>query len=211
MSNLQALHRQLLHAAQTHPNPRARATAQAHANALASQMATQQGDYGATSAPQQRHPPVEVDSIKGIPLGPVGVPLAPTRLLRLPVAPDVDPGTTADPVQLEFSAGAGWIIGWSGIAVDLTPGAEAAGAAEQALMGVRMFLNDGEEIITNGLAADFAPMATIFGSGQNDREAALLRWVESVDTLTVLFRNFGAQRTLRPFVTFRFWRAGDKI
>lgn len=146
----------------------------------------------------QIHPPLNGDYIEPM--------LAPSRLLVVPDSPDVDPGDTSNQVDLEFSAGGGWLIGWRGVAVDFTPGAGAAGRFEQASMGVRMFLNDGEELITNGRAADFAPFLTIFGESVS--MTPILRRVDVKDTLHLLFRNFqpAGGATLRPFVTFAFWR-----
>jgi len=146
----------------------------------------------------QIHPPLDGDYIEPM--------LAPSRLLVLPDTPDVDAGDTSNQVDLEFSAGGGWLIGWRGIAVDFTPGAGAAGRFESAAMAVRMFLNDGEELITNGRAADFAPFLTIFGESVS--MTPILRRVDVKDTLHCLFRNLqpAGGSTLRPFVTFAYWR-----
>lgn len=146
----------------------------------------------------QIHPPLNGDYIEPM--------LAPSRLLVLRNTPTVPVQTDSNQVDLEFAAGGGWLIGWRGIAVDFSAGAFAAGRLEQATMGVRMFLNDGEDLITNGQAADFAPFLTIFGESVS--MTPILRRVDPKDSLHCIFRNFqpAGGSALRPFVTFAFWR-----
>lgn len=147
----------------------------------------------------QIHPPNSSDMIVPI--------MAPSRYLVLPNPPPVLPGTTSLGTRLEFSAGGGWLIGWRGSAIDNTPGVEAAGNYESATLAIRMFINDGEELITNGTGADFATMADLFPRDTND--APLMRRVDVKDILTVLFQNqqpLATGNTLQPRLKFAFWR-----
>ncbi len=146
----------------------------------------------------QVHPPAGGDYIEPM--------MAPSRYLVLPETPIVAPAATSPQIRLEFSAGGGWLIGWRAVAVDVTPGAGAAGNLEQATMGVRMFLNDGEELITNGTGADFASLLTIFGPAVN--VTPIMRRVDVKDNLFVLWRNNQQPggSDLQAFCTFSFWR-----
>jgi len=145
----------------------------------------------------QVHPPAAGDYIEPL--------MAPSRYLVLPEAPIVAPAALSNQIRLEFSAGGGWLIGWRGSVVDTTPGAGAAGAFEQASMGVRMFLNDGEELITNGTGADFAAFSTIFTINSS---TPIMRRVDVKDILNCQFQNFQQPggSNLQPRVTFAFWR-----
>lgn len=147
----------------------------------------------------QIHPPNPSDFI--IPL------IAPSRYLTVPNIEPVAPESISAGSRLEFSAGGGWLIGWRGIARDDTAGVEAAGPYEQATLGVRMFINDGEELITNGLAADFVTFAELFP--ESSQWAPILRRVDVKDILNVFFQNFQPALTgndLTPRLTFAFWR-----
>jgi hypothetical protein len=132
--------------------------------------------------------------------------LAPNQYLVLENTPLVPPQTTTAPIRLEFSSGSGWLIGWRGVAVDLTVGAGAAGRFEQATMAVEFIINDSQNLITNGVAADFAPFLTLFGEAVNS--TPILRYVNSKDIARFRFRNL--QRVggsdLQPFLTFAFFR-----
>ena len=147
----------------------------------------------------QIHPPNASDFV--VPL------MAPSRYLVLPNPPAVAPATTSPGVRLEFSAGGGWLIGWRGSAADNTPGVEAAGPYEQASMAIRMFINDGEELITNGFGADFVTMADVFPDSA--QWAPIMRRMDVKDVLNVIFQNFqpaATGNTLQPRLTFAFWR-----
>jgi hypothetical protein len=133
--------------------------------------------------------------------------MAPSRYLVVPAIPQVDPGDTTPGERLEFSAGGGWLIGWRGVAIDNTPGVEAAGRYEQANLGVSMFLNDGEELITNGVATDFARFGDLFGDAV--QWSPLMRRVDVKDVLNLRFRNFqpvATGNTIQPSLLFSFWR-----
>lgn len=145
------------------------------------------------------HPPVP---------GPWAEPLwAPDRYLVLENTPSVAVQTTSAPIRLEFSSGAGWLIGWSGVAVDLTVGSQAAGTLEQATMGVQWIINAGEDLITNGIAEDFAIFATLFRQSATDF-TSIMRYVNAKDTARFRFRNFQpvGGRAMTPFLTFQFLR-----
>ena len=160
-----------------------------------------QGVPHSTIQLDQVHPPAAGDYIQPL--------MAPSRFLVVPDLPDIPPDTTVTGFVLDFSAGGGWLIGWQGIVADFTTvGAFAAGELEQASMGVKAFLNDGEELITNGVSADFVPFANVFRSDTN--YSPIMRRVDSTDRMFFEFRNFqpavqGAQ-TLRPAIVFAFWR-----
>ena len=146
----------------------------------------------------QVHPPASADFIEPM--------MAPSRLMVLPQTPVVAPAATTAPIRLEFSAGGGWLIGWRCIAVDVTPGAQASGRLEQATGAVRMFINDGEELITNGTGADFASLLTVFGPNTNS--TPIMRRMDVKDNLFLLFRNnqTAGGSSLQFFTTFYFWR-----
>lgn len=149
----------------------------------------------------QVHPPATGDYIEPL--------MAPSRYLVVPQlspAATVAPASDSVPVTLQFSSGGGWLIGWRGLAVSFANGAFSAGPVEQATLGVRMWINDGEELITNGLNADYAPFATIFG--QSVSSTPIMRRVDVKDILNLQFRNFQPVDgvAMRPFITFSFWR-----
>ena len=132
--------------------------------------------------------------------------MAPNMYLVLANTPVVAPQATSAPVRLEFSSGSGWLVGWRGVAVDLDPAAGAAGFFEQATMAVEAILNDTQHIITNGLAADFAPFYTLFA--QASHFTPLDRYVSTKDVANFRFRNLQAVggNDLQPFLTFAFLR-----
>lgn len=147
----------------------------------------------------QVHPPDPRDFIQPL--------MAPSRYLVVGNIPVVAPQVPSAGVRLEFSAGGGWLIGWRGQAVDFTAGAFAAGQLEQASIGVSMFLNDGEELISNGNAVDFAPFSTLFGDAV--QWSPIMRRVDVKDILTLNFTNFQpvvGGNNLQPQITFAFWR-----
>ena len=202
----------LLQIAKTSPHPSTAQSAFSRARDLMSQADHSQGaglTGGATRplAPvphsviqtDQIHPPNSGDFIQPL--------MAPSRYLVVPAIPAVAPATDSPGETLRFSAGGGWLIGWRATAIDFTAGIEAAGEFEQASMGVRIFLNDGEEIITNGTSADFARFSDLFGAAV--QWSPLMRRVDVKDVMSLQFRNFqpaASGSTLQPSVTFAFWR-----
>lgn len=206
---------QLLHTARTSPDAHISQRCLRQARALSQSshfQSTGGGDHytGGASRPgpvvphsvinsDQIHPPNEADFIQPL--------MAPSRYLVVPAIPAVAPGTTSPGERLEFSAGGGWLIGWRATATDFTAGVEAAGPFEQASMGVRIFLNDGEELITNGTAADFARFSELFGDAV--QWSPIMRRVDVKDVMNLQFQNFqpaATGNTLQPSVTFAFWR-----
>lgn len=146
----------------------------------------------------QIHPPSDVSAVQSM--------MAPSRWLVLPEAPIVPAGTESAGIRLEFSAGGGWLIGMRGISVDEGPPGN-AGQFEQAQLGMRLTLNDGENLITNGVAADFASFSTLFADAVH--WSPILRRVDVKDVMIARFRNFNPPASginLTPRVTFAFWR-----
>jgi len=146
----------------------------------------------------QVHPPSSADMV--VPL------MAPSRWLVLPESPVVPAGTDSAGIRLEFSAGGGWLIGWRGVAVDTGPPG-VADVFTQAQLGVQITLNDGENLITNGVAADFCSMASLFAPAQ--QVSPIMRRVDVKDVLIARFRNFNAPATgisITPRLCFFFWR-----
>ena len=160
----------------------------------------QPGDGGPSPIPaSQVHPPAPGQFVHPV--------LAPSRVMIMDPIPLVPQGATSEAVRLQFDAGAGWIIGFRGSVVDRTPGAEAAGNLEMASIGLRMFLNDGEELITDGVRAAHATYADLFPPAAI--WSPILRWVYSTDDLFALFRNLNPTEggpDLQPSLTFLFWR-----
>lgn len=147
----------------------------------------------------QIHPPDSCDFIQPL--------MAPSRWLVLGERPVVGPGTDSAGIRMEFSAGGGWLIGFRGTVTDSTAGSESADEFVQASMGVSMFLNDGEELITNGQATTFSSFADLFAPAV--QWSPIMRRVDVKDILTVNFRNFqpaGTGHSLTPSLTFAFWR-----
>lgn len=146
----------------------------------------------------QIHPPSDVSAVQSM--------MAPSRWLVLPESPPVAAGTESAGTRLEFSAGGGFLIGWRGVAIDEGPPGS-AGPFEQAQLGCRLTLNDGENLITNGVAADFASFGTLFADAVH--WSPILRRVDVKDVLIARFRNFNPAAsgiTLKPRLTFAFWR-----
>jgi len=156
---------------------------------------------GGLSAPAHhsvvQHPPVTGSFVEPD--------LAPDRVLVVENTPTVNANTTSNPVRLEFASGAGFIIGIRGSAVDFTVGAGGAGPLEQASLGMQMRLNAGEELITNGVAADFATFASLFGH-DGQEWFPLRRYVTAKDVARFTFRNFqlAGGSNLRPFLAIKF-------
>lgn len=146
----------------------------------------------------QVHPPLAGDYMQPV--------LAPSRILVVPEIPEVAPQAVSPGERLEFSAGGGWLIGWRGTSIDFTPGAFRSDQLTQATMQVRMFLNDGEELITNGIGFDFVSFSDLFPPSSN--YAPILRRVDVKDALNLQFRNIQPLQasTLQPTLAFQFWR-----
>jgi hypothetical protein len=134
--------------------------------------------------------------------------MAPSRWLVVPGIPAVPPNSdTTAGIRLEFSAGGGWLIGWRGRVGNLAAaGVISADDSDQRSIGVRMFLNDGENLITNGIGADFAPFTDLFADAV--QWSPIMRRVDVKDVLNFAFRNFqpAGGDTLTPSLTFAFWR-----
>lgn len=203
----------LRHAAQHHPDPRARADAAAQYRGEVARLQRSRGwpspsggasremlDPGHTGIPlDQVHPPACADYIQPL--------MAPSRYLVVPSVPVVAPQAVTPGERIEFSAGGGWLIGWRGTVRDDTAGIQAAGPYEQASVGVRVFLNDGEELITNGTATDFALFSDLFADAT--QWSPIMRRVDVKDVMTLQFQNFqplAGGSSLQPSITFAFWR-----
>jgi hypothetical protein len=200
----QAINTLLARAAQEQSAPAAQAAYRG-----ARQLIDQRYTGGATREPfcpphnqiqmDQVHPPLAGDYCQPM--------LAPSRILVVPDIPAVGPQQATPGERLEFSAGGGWLIGWRGTAIDYTPAAFRSDQLTQASIGVRMFINDGEELITNGLGTDFARFSDLFPpAGQY---APILRRVDVKDILNLQFYNFQPLATgadLQVSVAFQFWR-----
>lgn len=148
----------------------------------------------------QVHPPLAGDYLQPM--------LAPSRVLVVPDIPTVEPASVSAGERLEFSAGGGWLIGWRGTAIDFTPGGYRVDMLTQATCQVRMWINDGEELITNGMGFDFASFSDLFPPGM--LYAPILRRVDVKDILNLQFRNIqpniDGSADLQPTMAFLFWR-----
>jgi hypothetical protein len=149
----------------------------------------------------QVHPPLGLNTVQAS--------MAPSRILVVPDIQNAGPLSTTPGARLEFSSGGGWLIGWRGTAVDLTPGAQAAGLLQQAQAGVQMTINDGENLITNGVGVDFSRFSDLFPS--SSQWSPIMRRVDVKDTLNLTFRNFNADAgqgtPIYAFsLSFFFWR-----
>jgi len=155
------------------------------------------------------HSQIQIDQVHPPLAGDYNQPmLAPSRILVVPNIPTVDPQEVSPGERLEFSAGGGWLIGWRGTAIDFTEGAYRVDMLTQATCQVRMWINDGEELITNGLGFDFVSFADVFPPTMN--YAPILRRVDVKDILNFQFRNIqpegDASAALQPTMAFLFWR-----
>jgi hypothetical protein len=133
--------------------------------------------------------------------------MPPSRILVVPDIPAVAPQAVSPGERLEFAAGGGWLIAWRGSAVDYTAGAFRMDELTLASIGVRMFLNDGEELITNGQGTDFAFMSDLFPSTQ--QWSPIMRRVDVKDILNLQFVNrqpVAGGSILTPSLMFAFWR-----
>jgi hypothetical protein len=149
----------------------------------------------------QVHPPMGLNTVHAT--------MAPSRILVVPNIPLVGPSSVSPGERLEFSAGGGWLIGWRGTAFDTTVGAQSAGDEIQAQAGVRMFINDGEELITNGLGADFARFSDLFPPAA--LWSPIMRRMDVKDILNLQFQNFAAATgedtpSYTFSMAFLFWR-----
>jgi hypothetical protein len=206
MNDIATEYRRLIHLARTSKDGRIAQAAMRAAMAISNGPTGYTGgasrepfDVGHTTIQtDQIHPPSPADSV--VPL------MAPSRILVVPNLVPVIPGDTVTGLPLEFSAGGGWLIGWRGRVSQLTAPPFSSGQIEQDTLGVRMFINDGEELITNGQVADFATFGELFASATHI--TPIMRRVDVKDTLSFAFRNFqppgGA--TLTPRICFYFWR-----
>lgn len=114
--------------------------------------------------------------------------IAPDRFFVLPVREIVAPQTTTEGTQFRFNSKPGMIIGMRGTVVDFTVGAFAADKLEQASIGVRITINDNDNLTTNTNAADFVPFADLFVDGET--VCPLYRRMAYDDVLVIEFRNF---------------------
>lgn len=147
----------------------------------------------------QVHPPLAGDYCQPI--------LAPSRILVVPDIPTVAPQAVSPGERLEFSAGGGWLIGWRGSSIDFTAGAFRVDALTMATLQVRMWINDGEELVTNGRGTDFVSFLDVFPP--TGHYGPILRRVDVKDILNFQFRNIqpvAGGATLRPTLAFMFWR-----
>lgn len=132
--------------------------------------------------------------------------MAPSRILvvaniaSLPAA--VPPARSlSTEYRVEFDAGPGWIIGMRGSVVDQ------AAVIVRSSIGLRMFLNDGEELVTDGQRAAFvnydalfSPTATYF---------PVRRYVRTTDVLYVQFENYSTTTAYTPTLALMFCRDED--
>ncbi len=130
---------------------------------------------------------------------------APTRYLTVPGIPQLAPGATSPGSRLEFSGGAGWVIGWNATAADLAGGA--ADRFQQFLAGVRITINGEEELGTNGQGGAFIRFADLFK--ENVQWSPIMRYMLATDVVLLQIQNFSAAVTLDTSVTFAFIRDGD--
>jgi hypothetical protein len=133
--------------------------------------------------------------------------LAPSRYLVVPAVPVVPASGTSPGERLEFTSGGGILIGFRGTVVDFTVGVFAAGRLEQASIGVQMTVNGDVNLITNGVAEDFALFSDLFGDAV--QWSPILRKMEVNDIINFLFRNnqpLVGGNPLQPSLTFAFWR-----
>jgi len=147
----------------------------------------------------QIHPPA-----KGLFIQPM---IAPDRFYVVPVRPlVVAGGVQSNPIKLDFQSKAGWLIGMRGKAADFNvPGTFAAGALEQASMGVNIRVNDDESLITNTTDTAFSAYSDLFGNG--DEWCPILRELTATDTLTIRYVNFQPAVggvSLVPSLTFQY-------
>lgn len=174
MSDMQRI-RELMQVAGDHPNAARRMSAFRQAEAIARKAC--ENPYQASAS----HPPSDCDFLQPL--------LAPDHFLVVPDIDAVDPATTSTGFKLEFKGfGDGcWIIGWRGVAMDLTVGAMAADALQQATMKVAVSYNGQENIVTDGDAPNFASFATLFPIGV--QWCPIMRRVRATDSLIFEFQN----------------------
>jgi len=130
--------------------------------------------------------------------------IAPNLIMVVPAIPVVAPQVPSAIVNLTFQSGPGLIVGWRGTAIDVTPGALAAGPLEQATCTVRMSLNGDSELIRNGLGVDFVPFSNVFANAE--AFSPLAREVCADDILQIQFNNtqpIGGSN-LQPTLAFAF-------
>lgn len=145
----------------------------------------------------QIHPPEPIQAVQPL--------QAPTRYLVVAGIPVLLPGATSPGERLEFSGGAGWIVGWKGTSVDIA--GPTAGPGEQAQTSVRLFINSGEELITNGQGVAFAPFSDMFAT--TIQWSPLMRYMLATDVITTQVANTTVALRLQASLTFAFIRDGD--
>jgi len=134
-------------------------------------------------------------------------PVVPSRILVTPDRPSLADGDTGSS-RIDFSGvGPGWLIGHRGTALrgDLLGGDEVT--ESPAAVGLRLFFNSGENIITNGDTTAYVPFSDVYPASLSF--APLLRYVTQRDILTVEWQQLVAAGTssivIVPSVSFAFF------
>jgi|TARA_R110000824_G_scaffold62012_2_gene164475 hypothetical protein len=72
---------------------------------------------------------------------------------------------------------------------------------------VRLFINSGEELITNGQGVAFAPFSDMFAT--TIQWSPLMRYMLATDVITTQVANTTVALRLQASLTFAFIRDGD--
>ena len=123
--------------------------------------------------------------------------VAPHRLLVLPDVVQVNAGTDSATIRLDFSQGAGWVLGWRG--TTRGDGSDTGRAS----MAVKCNINGNEPLVTNGQTEDFAVFDTIFPRNA-DTWSPLLIPMGVKDVLRVDFHNYHSVNNYTPALVFAF-------
>ncbi len=139
--------------------------------------------------------------LESIPLVPQ---LAASRILTIK-GPNLAPLDVSPPQKLEFGAGAGWLIAMQGGIIQT--GTIIQDYLLRSHVGMRLYINDEDEIITDGMSAAFANMNDLFSEDRG--WLPMRRYMIGTDNLFVIFKNFSLDEIFIPTVTFAFLRDRD--
>jgi len=205
--------RDLVRAAHSHPDPRARRGAIDQAARRLDALCADHSRFPRENVPDNvtpvgpLHPPLRGQFVQ--------CQIPPQLILTVPDVPLVQPGTVSEIARLNLSAQAGCkrgvLIGVSGTVRDDTAGVESAGAYEYASIGVEISFNGNENLITDGEAISFVPYSDLFSAGRATA-FPFYRPVSDNDKLVFRWQNFQPAATgnaLQPSLTFLFLRTDE--
>ncbi len=147
--------------------------------------------------------------------------LQPTRILTVRGFSALPPLTVSPVLPLFFEAGGGWLLSFSAAIRNSSIG------GFRSDMALRLFLNDGEELISKGNPSDpdlvfgpgappqrqeaFSSFDDLFGNRTDDAAhgCPILRYMYPTDVMYVQVRNASAFFTHEPTLAFNFCRDRD--